>query len=78
MCLRVIYKKKYENRILKVTEERSRIQSWIRIHESEVWIWMRPKMSLIPNTEAYVFSIHSTNEWKPSYRRCSFINSTSS
>jgi hypothetical protein len=54
MCLRVSYKKKYEEkksylRVLKVTEERSRIRSWI-------WFWIRysqvrirTKLSRIPN-----------------------------
>ncbi len=48
MCLRVSYKKN-ENFFLAslVTEERSRIRSWIRIHQSEVRI--RTNMSRIPN-----------------------------
>jgi hypothetical protein len=37
--------------ILKVNEESSRIQSWIRIHKSEVRIRIRTKISRIPNTE---------------------------
>jgi hypothetical protein len=38
--------------ILEVNEERSLVRSWIRIHYSEVriqGIWIRPKMSRIPN-----------------------------
>jgi hypothetical protein len=58
MCLRVSYQKKYEEKkicVLKVTEERSRIRSWIRIHQSEIRIHqseirIRTKMSRIPNT----------------------------
>jgi hypothetical protein len=53
MCLRVTYKKKrkYFFCILKVTERKeSDPRSWIRIHLSEVRIWIRSKRSEIPKT----------------------------
>jgi hypothetical protein len=53
MCLRVSYKKKYEENkkfcILKITEERSRIRSWIRI------------LSRIPNTGDTHTVYHDSN-----------------
>jgi hypothetical protein len=59
MCLRVSCKQKsmkFFFCILKVTEERSLIRSWIRIHSSEVkdpriQIRIRTKMAWIPNTD---------------------------
>ncbi len=52
MCLRVSYEKKYGKKfffsILEVSEEMSRIRSWIRIRQSEVKI----QMSRAPNTDA--------------------------
>jgi hypothetical protein len=53
MCLRVSYKKNFFC-ILKVTEERSGIRSWIQIcvvRGTDPRIWICSKMSRIPNTD---------------------------
>ncbi len=64
MCLRQSYKKKIWGKIifciLEVTEERSRIQSWIRVHQSEVRIRIRTKMSLIINITRYWYLVGIT------------------
>jgi hypothetical protein len=54
-CLWVSYKKKKGKKInffciLKASEEKSRIRSWIRILHTEMRIRIRIKMSRIPNT----------------------------
>jgi hypothetical protein len=53
-----VMKKKYENfffNILKITEERSRIRSWIQ--KSEVRIRIRTKMSRIANTALFLSGV---------------------
>jgi hypothetical protein len=59
--------KKFFFYILKVTEKRSRIRSWIRIqiHTSEVGIQIRTKMSQMPNTAILFWMLHGLHKHFP-------------